>query len=267
MSFYFVLTCSIFNEIGFVVGGPFLTATSSNDEVNATPALLGGVPLNCTVPSLSIESLVARDFRSPLSTIRSAHDRASGHSAPAGQTTSNPLASNLGRNAILTYAYRLYQSQNSPAPSSELSAAPVFDTLPEMTSSEHVYATQLVPLLTTLRSLHPDHLPTLLLLGSVHYAMGDYSTSLSVNEEILSIDSEYVGSSTHMQQWDHLTKNLQVEAMCNMGAIMKKLGHPDHAYNWWWKALQLRPTYWDVTVRCSYICGKRSSSYFPRITF
>lgn len=30
---------------------------------------------------------------------------------------------------------------------------------------------------------------------------------------------------------------------------MKKQGRLDQAYNWWWKALQLRPTYWEVTVR------------------
>lgn len=104
----------------------------------------------------------------------------------------NPLASSLGRDAVMTYAYRMYQGQQSSAPSSELSAIPVFDPLPDMTSSEHVYTSQLIPLLTTLRALHPQHLPILLLLGSVHYAMEDYATSSRLNEEILSLDPEYV---------------------------------------------------------------------------
>jgi hypothetical protein len=75
-----------------------------------------------------------------------------------------------------------------------------------MTSPEHTYKSQLVPLLITLRSLHPRHLPTLLLLGSLYYAMGDYATSLSFNEEILSIDPEYVGISMphiHAEYFNH----------------------------------------------------------------
>jgi len=105
----------------------------------------------------------------------------------------NPFVSTLARDAILTYAYRLYQSKRNPGATSILSAIPVFN-LPDMTSLEHVNSSQLIPLLTTLRSLHPHHLPTLLLLGSVYYAMDDYATSLSLNEEILSIDPGYVGT-------------------------------------------------------------------------
>jgi protein O-GlcNAc transferase len=104
----------------------------------------------------------------------------------------NPLASTSARDAVLTYAYQLYQSQRNPGATSILSATPVFNLVPAMTSLEHVYSSQLVPLLRTLRSLHPHHLPTLLLLGSVHYAMDDFTTSLSLNEEILVIDPEYV---------------------------------------------------------------------------
>jgi hypothetical protein len=65
-----------------------------------------------------------------------------------------------------------------------------------MTSSEHVY-TQLVSLLTLMRTLHPHHFPTLLLLGSVYYAMDDFASSLHLNEEILSVDPEYVGNMHH----------------------------------------------------------------------
>lgn len=30
---------------------------------------------------------------------------------------------------------------------------------------------------------------------------------------------------------------------------MKKFDRPILAYDWWWRALQLQPTYWEVTVR------------------
>ena len=107
----------------------------------------------------------------------------------------NPLTTTLGRDAILAYSYRLYQSQRHPEATSILSAAPVFNIPPAMTSSD-VYSSQLVPLLTTLRSQHPHHLPTLLLLGSVYYSMDDLTTSLRLNEEILSINPEYVSCIT-----------------------------------------------------------------------
>lgn len=40
----------------------------------------------------------------------------------------------------------------------------------------------------------------------------------------------------------------QVEAMCNMGAVMNTLNRPDDAVDWWDKALQIEPTYWEVSV-------------------
>lgn len=36
--------------------------------------------------------------------------------------------------------------------------------------------------------------------------------------------------------------------MGNIGTTMKAMGRTDQAYEWWWKALQLYPTYWDATV-------------------
>ena len=41
----------------------------------------------------------------------------------------------------------------------------------------------------------------------------------------------------------------QAEAMNNIGTTMKALSRNDQAYEWWWKAIQLRPTYWDAIVR------------------
>lgn len=46
----------------------------------------------------------------------------------------------------------------------------------------------------------------------------------------------------------------QVEAMHNLGSIMETLGRNYEAYEWWWKAVQLRPNYWDALVRLQLIC-------------
>lgn len=100
----------------------------------------------------------------------------------------NLLALPLGRDAIMSYAHHLYQGLGTPSGSNMLSATPVFAPIQDVTSP----ADQLVPLLTTLNSLYPKHLPTLLLLGSVHYVLGDYVSSLRLNQRILAIDSEYV---------------------------------------------------------------------------
>lgn len=50
----------------------------------------------------------------------------------------------------------------------------------------------LLPLLHTLLNHHPNHLPSLLLLSCVYYSQGDYASSLLYNNQILSIDAEYV---------------------------------------------------------------------------
>lgn len=36
--------------------------------------------------------------------------------------------------------------------------------------------------------------------------------------------------------------------MSNIGTIMKALGDHNQAYEWWWKAIRVRPTYWDAIV-------------------
>lgn len=111
-----------------------------------------------------------------------------------GIITPNPLESNVGRDALLAYAHRLYESPGRPGPSG-LSATPVFNLPNTTSSSEHEYQSQLLPIITMLRSLHPRHIPTLLLLGSVHFAMGDMSSSLAINHEILSLDPNYASCS------------------------------------------------------------------------
>ena len=57
--------------------------------------------------------------------------------------------------------------------------------------------------------------------------------------------------------------------MYNIGTSMRALGRDDQAYEWWWKAIQSRPTYWDaiVSVYFDFVvynvsCGKRRTTYW-----
>ncbi|KAF9307134.1 hypothetical protein BGZ74_010625 [Mortierella antarctica] len=120
------------------------------------------------------------------------------------------------RDHLLTYAHMLYASEASN---------------PSPTSL-------LVPILQTLSSLHKSHLPTLLLLACVHYTRHDYELSLHYNHLILTKDPNYV------------------EAMSNIGTTLRSLGRQSEAESWWWKAVRLRPGYWDafenlIGVLCS----------------
>ena len=196
------------------------------------PRLVGGSVRPISDPRALVINIEENDFGA-----RSTPTGSTGHNvappSPLRPSPSlsqpNPLASTVGRDAIMTYAYRLYQDVGAKSSGSRytLSPVPVFDTVQNVTSS----TSQLVSLLSTLRSLHPRYLPVLLLLSSVHFTQGDYVASLRLNQEILQMDPQYV------------------EAMCNTGIIMKQLDRPILAYKWWWKALQIQPTYWEVTVR------------------
>ncbi|KAF8587281.1 glycosyltransferase family 41 protein [Ramaria rubella] len=125
-------------------------------------------------------------------------------------------------------AYRIYDSPNGPLPLG-LSPAPVGPPITDPTSPNHAYTTQLLPLLSALKNLHSRHLPTLLLYSCVLYAVGDFNGSLMVNSEILHIDPNYV------------------EAMSNIGTTLKAMGRSHEAEAWWWKAIRMRPVYWDAT--------------------
>ncbi|KAI9298100.1 TPR-like protein [Neoconidiobolus thromboides FSU 785] len=94
------------------------------------------------------------------------------------------------------------------------------------TSNSH--SPNLLPLLITLNQLHPNHLPILLLLACVYYAHGNHQTSLEFHFEILKIDPNYV------------------EAMGNIGTTFRNMGQDKEAEHWWWKAIKIRPTYWDA---------------------
>jgi hypothetical protein len=137
------------------------------------------------------------DLSSPSKmSVSPSHERSSRHVESVGRPSqltnrTNPFASTLARDALLSHAYRIYDDPASPLPSG-LSPAPTGSPIINPSSPGHAYTTQLLPLLVALRTLHPYHLPTLLLFSCVLYAVGDFNGSLTLNSEILHIDPNYV---------------------------------------------------------------------------
>lgn len=131
-------------------------------------------------------------------------------SSAAGHDVSSPEV----RDQLLRYAHSLY-TQGPPQP----------DASAKGTDKLHP---TLLPLLHTLHKLHPDHLPTLLLLSCAYYAANNYAGSLWYNNLILRIDPNYV------------------ESMSNIGTTLRALGRYQEAESWWWRAVRLRPGYWDA---------------------
>ncbi|KAH9849758.1 TPR-like protein [Lenzites betulinus] len=127
----------------------------------------------------------------------------------------------------MAYAYYLYDSPGPGRAPLGLTSVPILH-LTTAEAPDNTYRDRLLPLLLALREVHPNHIPILLLLACTYYALGDLHTSLSISHQILAINANYV------------------EAMSNIGTTMKALGQTENAYEWWWKALQLRPTYWDA---------------------
>ncbi|KAJ9478322.1 hypothetical protein PHBOTO_001870 [Pseudozyma hubeiensis] len=131
-------------------------------------------------------------------------------STAAGQEVSSPEV----RDQLLQYAHTLYTQGN---PQADVSAKGVDKLHPT-----------LLPLLHTLHKLHPTHLPILLLLSCAYYAAHNYAGSLWYNNLILRIDPNYV------------------ESMSNIGTTLRALGRYQEAESWWWRAVRLRPGYWDA---------------------
>ena len=111
-------------------------------------------------------------------------------------TTPNPFASSLSRDALLAYAYHLYSSpgQNFPG----LTSIPLADALAVHTSPEQVYRLRLLPILTTLRPLHPNDLAILLLLSCTYHALGDYNACLKISQDMLRINPDYVKQGSNL---------------------------------------------------------------------
>ncbi|KAI9271865.1 glycosyl transferase family 41-domain-containing protein [Phascolomyces articulosus] len=106
---------------------------------------------------------------------------------------------------------------------------------------------ELVTILHTIHNAYPDHLPTLLLLACVYYTYQDYQSSLQYNQLILKYDPHYV------------------EAMSNIGTTLRSMGRTAEAEQWWYRAVKLRPGYWDavenlVGVLCSTTTTNTSST-------
>lgn len=112
-----------------------------------------------------------RPFRSSPSSSRSASVAALAPAAPVFVAPQHPadlatLVSPAKRDYLLAYAHQLYSTN----PASE----------------------ELLPLLHTLENVHPDHLPTLLLISCVYYTRGELESSLYYNKRLLEHDPSYV---------------------------------------------------------------------------
>ncbi|KAI9230376.1 MAG: TPR-like protein [Piptocephalis tieghemiana] len=95
-------------------------------------------------------------------------------------------------------------------------------------------------ILQSLHSRDPDHIPTLLLLGCVYHAQAAPALALQCNREILLRDPQYV------------------EAMSNIGTTLRNMGRSSEAETWWYKAIRLRPHYWDAVENLlGLLCGAR----------
>ncbi|CAE6411254.1 unnamed protein product [Rhizoctonia solani] len=153
----------------------------------------------------------------------------------------NPLDSSLTRDAMLAHALKLYENPGvGSRPPLGLTTRPLD---PEASDQEaidpmRIYSIELLPLLTSLRALHPTHPPTALLLACVQYALNDYEGSLRTNREILALNPNFV------------------EAMSNIATTLRALGNLHEAESWWRRAVQLRPSYWDaVDNLIGVLCG------------
>ena len=174
-------------------------ALTPKPEQSATPTVegLGGMEPPVHTPTLRPG---ARDPVELLSVASNA----------AGHDVSSPEV----RDQLLQYAHGLY-----------MQGPPQADAAARGTDKLHP---TLLPLLHTLHKLHPNHLPTLLLLSCAYYAADNYAGSLWYNNLILRIDPNYV------------------ESMSNIGTTLRALGRYQEAESWWWRAVRLRPGYWDA---------------------
>lgn len=158
---------------------------------------------------------------------------APGHRAEVVSTPLNPLNSSLTRDALLAHAHKLYENPapNARAPSG-LTARPLQPepetNVPGSTDPMQIYTAELLPLLNTLRALHPNHIPTALLLSCVQYAIRDYEGSLRTSHEILALNPNFV------------------EAMSNIATTLRAIGNLRDAEQWWMRAIHQRPSYWDA---------------------
>ncbi|SPO23110.1 related to UDP-N-acetylglucosaminyltransferase [Ustilago trichophora] len=185
------------------------TGPAAYKDANKTPT---SKPAQGTVPSVEGFGGMEPPVHTP--TLRpGARDPVellSAASNAAGHDVSSPEV----RDQLLQYAHGLYTQGPPQADASAKGLDKLHPTL--------------LPLLHTLHKLHPNHLPTLLLLSCAYYAADNYAGSLWYNNLILRIDPNYV------------------ESMSNIGTTLRALGRYQEAESWWWRAVRLRPGYWDA---------------------
>lgn len=120
------------------------------------------------------------------------------------------------RDGLLSYAYSLYDAFVT----GETHAGP--------DGPNPAHAPMLLSLLELLHGLDPSHLQTGLLLGCVYHRQGLYQRALDINRDLL-------------EQYPN-----NAETMCNMGTTLRAMGLTVQAFEFWWKALRIQPTFWDV---------------------
>ncbi|WFC96686.1 hypothetical protein MBRA1_003349 [Malassezia brasiliensis] len=151
------------------------------------------------------------------------------------------------RDELLHYAHYLYSKSVQQGAGGDGDAVP--QTVPALKATRAwqrrgvALHPTLLPLLHALSEMHPEHLPTLLLLSCTYYSAGNLAASLWYNNRILRINPHYV------------------EAMSNIGTALRALGYAREAETWWWRALQLLPGYWDAFENLlGVLCAPASSS-------
>ncbi|KAG8782097.1 hypothetical protein FRC16_002719, partial [Serendipita sp. 398] len=143
--------------------------------------------------------------------------------APSG-VHSGFLGTTIARDAFLVYAHRLYNTYTSTPGLTSVSHL----SDPDAGTISPTQPGQLLGLLSSIQTQHPRHLPTLLLLSCVQFSVGDYAKCAESCNKILNIDPNYV------------------EAMSNLGMVMRAKGANREAEALWLKAIKLRPGYWDA---------------------
>lgn len=118
-------------------------------------------------------------------------DQSIAHFSPNPLSFHHSFADDHTRDTALSTAYRIYETSVDP------NAVGVTYKLLGVSEVQPISGAQdplkdLLPLLTTLRATYPLHIPTLLLLGAVYHMTGDYTASIQVHEEILTIDDQCV---------------------------------------------------------------------------
>lgn len=211
-------------------------ATSASTPAISTPAYTDSETRSMAFPSQGPPQVPISGWSSELEAPVSPLMADTGAEDPIHLLSASAYASGLDikspqvRDELLQYAHHLYSTSVAVGEKSELEKTDLVHQKAPRRSTRggtKLHPT-LLPLLHALHKLHPEHLPTLLLLSCTYYTSGNLAGSLWYNNLILRIDSNYV------------------EAMSNIGTALRALGYWKEAESWWWRALQLLPGYWDA---------------------